>query len=96
MVERDLAGQRRPRRIPRHQWRAAPFTAELSGSWDGRTLVLVEALAFEDGERDRKTWRLERVGLGRYRGTREDVVGESMSQDGDVFRLSDNLRLPSE
>ncbi len=73
------------------------FTAYLDGQWDGRTFTLVEDFVYDDGERDRKTWRLERVAEGRYVGTREDVVGEAIgTQDGQVFRLEYDVRLPSE
>lgn len=73
------------------------FTARLNGAWDGRTLTLVEDFEFDDGERDRKTWRLERVGPGRYVGTREDVIGQAIGyQDGPVFRLEYDLLVPSE
>lgn len=98
VVERDLAGPS----VARGEFRAITgtrrgFTAQLNGSWDGRTLVLVEDFVFDDGERDRKTWRLERTGPGQYRGTREDVVGEAVGfQDGPVFRLEYDMRLPSE
>lgn len=98
VLERDLAGQR----TARGEFRAItgvrrPFTAQLNGTWDGQTLVLVEDFAFDDGERDRKTWRLTRVGPGRYTGTREDVVGEAVGfQDGDVFRLEYDVILPTE
>lgn len=47
------------------------------GTWDGRTLTLVEDFFFADGERDRKTWRFTRVGDGVYEGTREDVIGKA-------------------
>lgn len=98
VLERDLAGQS----TARGEFRAVtgvrrPFTAQLNGTWDGQTLVLVEDFAFDDGERDRKTWRLTRVGPGRYTGTREDVVGEAVGfQDGDVFRLEYDVILPTE
>lgn len=97
IIERDLAGAS----VARGEFRAIngvrrPFTAQLNGTWDGRTLTLVEDFVFDDGERDRKTWRLERVGPGQYRGAREDVVGEAVGfQDGAVFRLEYNMRLPS-
>jgi hypothetical protein len=72
------------------------FTAHLAGAWDGRTLTLAEDFAYDDGERDHKTWRLERVGPGRYVGTREDVVGQAHGyQDGAVFRLEYDVVLPS-
>jgi len=98
IVERDLAGAT----VARGEFRTITgvrrgFTARLNGTWDGRTLVLVEDFEFDDGERDRKTCRLERIGEGRYRGTREDVIGEAEGfQDGAVFRLEYNIRLPTE
>lgn len=51
------------------------FKVDLTGRWDGRTLVLREDFVFSDGEKDRKTWRFTKTGPGRYTGTREDVIG---------------------
>lgn len=98
VLERDLVG----RSIARGEFRAITgtrrgFTAELNGAWDGETLTLVEDFAYDDGERDRKTWRLRRTAPGRFVGTREDVVGEAIGfQDGAVFRLEYDVILPSE
>ncbi len=98
LAERDLAGAS----VARGEFRAITgvrrgFTAHLNGSWDGATLTLVEDFEFDDGERDRKTWRLARIAPGRYVGTREDVVGEAVGyQDGRAFRLEYNIVLPSE
>jgi hypothetical protein len=96
VIERDLVG----RSTARGEFRAITglrrsFVAELQGSWDGETLTLVEDFTFADGERDRKTWRLRRVGEGRYVGVREDVVGEARGfQDGGAFRLEYDVVLP--
>lgn len=98
VVERDLVGAS----VARGEFRAITgtrraFTAQLNGTWDGATLTLVEDFAYDDGERDRKTWRLQRVGPGRFTGTREDVVGEAVGFiDGSVFRLEYDVILPSE
>ncbi len=98
VLEEDLVG----RTVARGEFRAINgtrrgFTATLNGSWDGRTMTLVEDFVYDDGERDRKTWVLERVSPGRYVGTREDVVGQAVGfQDGAAFRLEYNVRLPSE
>jgi len=98
VLEEDLLG----RTIARGQFRAINgtvrgFTATLNGTFDGRTMTLVEDFVYDDGERDRKTWVLDRVSPGRYVGTREDVVGEAVGfQDGNAFRLEYNVRLPSE
>lgn len=98
LIERDLAGEH----IARGEFRTITgvkrgFTARLNGSWDGNRLTLVEDFEFDDGERDRKTWQLERTGPGTYSGTREDVVGTAKGfQDGNVFRLEYDIVLPSE
>jgi hypothetical protein len=97
VIERDLTGAS----VARGEFRAINgtrrgFTAHLNGAFDGTTLTLVEDFVFDDGETDRKTWRLTRTGPGQYTGTREDVIGEAVGfQDGAVFRLEYDLRLPS-
>jgi hypothetical protein len=96
VIERSLAG----RSIARGEFRAItgvrrPFTANLTGTWDGKTFVLEEDFAFDNGEKDHKTWRLRRIAEGVYSGTREDVVGAAVGrQDGRAFRLEYNIRLP--
>ncbi len=54
------------------------FTVDLSGKWNGKTLTLVEDFIFSDGERDCKTWRFRKIAPNQYRGTREDVVGDTL------------------
>jgi Protein of unknown function (DUF3833) len=54
------------------------FTVDLRGKWNGKTLTLVENFAYDNGERDRKTWRFEKLAKGKYRGTREDVIGQTL------------------
>ncbi|MEM7430212.1 MAG: DUF3833 family protein [Pseudomonadota bacterium] len=53
------------------------FDVDLIGRWDGQTLTLREDFRFDDGRKDRKTWRFTRTGPGTYTGTREDVVGQA-------------------
>jgi hypothetical protein len=96
-LERDLAGAT----IARGEFSTITgvnrsFTATLTGTQSGDVFTLDEVFTFEDGERDRKTWRLTRLSNGEYSGTREDVVGTARGfQDGNVFRLEYNMRLPS-
>lgn len=54
------------------------FTVDLTGRWNGRVLTLVEDFRFSDGEKDRKVWRFEKLASGLYRGTREDVRGDTL------------------
>lgn len=64
------------------------FDVTIDGSWDGKTLTLVEDFAFADGERDRKTWKFERQSPGTYVGRREDVVGTArVWTEGKAVRL---------
>jgi hypothetical protein len=53
------------------------FTVNLIPKWDGKTFTLVEDFVFDDGERDRKTWRFVKTSENTYQGTREDVIGET-------------------
>ena len=98
ILERDLAGKT----VGRGAFKAItgadrPFTAYLDGTWDGRTLTLVEDFDFDDGEQDRKTWRLTKQDDGTFTGTREDVVGEAIGfYDGEGFRLEYFIRLGGE
>ena len=70
------------------------FSVVIDGAWDGSTLTLVEDFAYADGEKDRKTWRLVRTGIGRFSGTREDVVGtaRAWTEEGAV-RLTYDVKI---
>lgn len=73
------------------------FTVDLDGRWNGRTLTLVEDFVYEDGERDRKTWRFTKTSDTTYVGTREDVVGQTeVTVEGDTARFSYQVYLAPE
>jgi hypothetical protein len=98
VIERDLAGAH----VARGEFKSITgvhrtFTAQLTGTWDGETFILVEDFVYDDGETDQKTWKLERIAPGEYSGTREDVVGTARGyQDGRAFRLEYDIVLPSD
>ena len=98
VLERDLLGET----TARGEFRAITgtqrgFTARLNGRLNGNTFTLVEDFAYDDGERDRKTWVLTRQANGEWSGVREEVIGTARGfQDGNVFRLEYDVRLPSE
>lgn len=54
------------------------FDVDLTGEWDGRILRLREDFTFSDGKKDTKTWVFTKVNESQYRGTREDVIGETL------------------
>ncbi len=96
VIERDLAGKTVGRgRFKSITGADRAFTAYLDGAFDGETLILVEDFEYDDGEKDKKTWRLTRRPDGEWTGTREDVVGEARGyQDGAAFRLEYRVDIP--
>ena len=51
------------------------FTVDLKTTWNGKTLTLIEDFTYNNGEKDRKTWRFTKIDENTYTGTREDVIG---------------------
>lgn len=91
VLERDFVGRSYARGVFENRLTGAkrPFDVTLDGHWNGRVLTLVERFAFDDGERDVKTWTFARTALGRYVGRREDVVGTAdVYDDRGAVRLS--------
>ncbi len=52
-------------------------TARFHGVWNGKVLTLTEDIAYSDGERAHKVWRLTKTGPGTYIGQRDDLIGEA-------------------
>jgi Protein of unknown function (DUF3833) len=72
------------------------FTVDLKTTWDGKTLTLVEDFKYNDGEKDRKTWRFTKTGPNTYVGTREDVIGTTtLTVNGKRATFSYNVYLDS-
>ena len=64
------------------------FTVKTNGRWDGTNLVLVEDIAYDDGPKERKTWKITKLAPGKYVGIRDDVVGTAdIRQEGDTITL---------
>jgi hypothetical protein len=51
------------------------FTVEINGRVEGDTLILDEDFTYSDGEKQRRIWRLKKIGDGRYEGRANDVNG---------------------
>lgn len=51
------------------------FVVDITGTWDGETIVLDEHFTYSDGELDRRVWRIRKIDEHRYEGTADDVVG---------------------
>ena len=70
------------------------FCVVTRGTMRGSTLTLVEDFFYNDGEKERKTWRFTKVSPGRYAGTREDVVGQAaVWEENNRLRLSYDIKL---
>lgn len=51
------------------------FEADLSGSWQGNEGILDEDFYYDDGEIQKRLWRLTKHPDGHYTGTASDVIG---------------------
>ena len=98
MLERDFRGRSYAKGVftNRVTGSARPFKVVLNGTWTGKSLTLREDFAYDDGEKDVKTWVFTRTGPSSWTGTREDVVGVAdISVVGGVVRLGYDIDLPT-
>ncbi len=56
------------------------FNAEIKGSFDGSVITLDEDFIFDDGEKQKRIWKITKQPDGRYIGTAGDVVGDAVGQ----------------
>lgn len=71
------------------------FVVDITGTWDGETLVLEEDFAYADGDTERRVWTLEKTGPNTWRGTAGDVVGEATGEiAGNAFNWRYVMDLP--
>ncbi|NNG05259.1 MAG: DUF3833 domain-containing protein [Inquilinus sp.] len=54
------------------------FVVDITGTWDGETLTLVEDFVYDDGELDQRIWHIRKLDEHRYEGTADDVVGTAV------------------
>ncbi len=54
------------------------FSVDLQGTWQDDKGKLEEWFVYDDGEKQTRTWYLENLGDGNYKGTANDVVGTAM------------------
>ena len=71
------------------------FSADIQASWTDGIGTLDEDFTFANGDKDRRVWRLEPQGQGRYRATAGDVVGNGEARvAGNAMFLDYVLRVP--
>lgn len=71
------------------------FDVEITGTWDGKTLTLVEDFTYDDGEVDQRIWTLKKTGEDTWTGTAPGVIGQATGQEnGDTFNWTYRIDLP--
>lgn len=51
------------------------FRIEADGVWDAGTLTLTEDFTYDDGETERRVWRIRKTGENGYEGVADDLIG---------------------
>jgi Protein of unknown function (DUF3833) len=71
------------------------FNVVLTGTWQGDDGVLDEDFSYSDGSKQRRIWRLKKLGQGKYSGRADDVVGVANGEQlGNAFNWTYTLALP--
>lgn len=71
------------------------FDFDMVGRWDGNNGVLDEEFVYYDGDKQSRSWRIEDLGGGKYRGEADDVIGEAqIDQSGSALNLRYELVVP--
>ncbi|HBH61963.1 MAG TPA: DUF3833 domain-containing protein [Nitrospiraceae bacterium] len=71
------------------------FNADIKGSWNGEVITLDEDFIFDDGEKQKRVWKIMKQPDGTYRGTAGDVVGEAIGKiSGNSMFLKYVLAVP--
>ncbi len=71
------------------------FSAILNGKWDGKQLILDETFNWDDGEIQKRQWKINKIDEHNYEGTAGDVVGKAKGFSyGPAFKFEYVLLVP--
>jgi hypothetical protein len=71
------------------------FEVQIEGTWDGRTLKLVEDFVYDDGETEQRIWTLRKTGKESWSGSAPGVLGSASGvEQGDTFNWTYRIDLP--
>jgi len=56
------------------------FTVDMVGHWDGNLLVLDETFSYDDGETEKREWKIRKLDAHTYEGKAADVVGSAVGK----------------
>ena len=71
------------------------FSAILNGKWNGKELILDEKFNWDDGEVQKRQWKINKIDEHNYEGTAGDVVGKAKGFSyGPAFKFEYVLLVP--
>ncbi|NBX61595.1 MAG: DUF3833 domain-containing protein [Betaproteobacteria bacterium] len=71
------------------------FTVVMQCQWNGEQGVLDEDFVYSDGSKQKRIWKLQHLGGGRYSGQADDVIGTAEGETrGNAFNWRYTLALP--
>ncbi|MCE8006643.1 DUF3833 domain-containing protein [Aestuariivita sp.] len=71
------------------------FEVDITGTWDGQRLTLVEDFVYEDASTERRVWTLTKTGPDSWTGTAPGVIGTARGKErGDTFNWHYTIDLP--
>jgi hypothetical protein len=70
------------------------FVVDISGRWDGTTLILDEDFRYSDGGTENRLWTITKTGPNDYVGETTEAVGAAIGKTaGNAFRWEYNFNL---
>ncbi len=71
------------------------FKADMFGKFENGILNLEEDFYWTDGEKQKRTWKIEKIDENNYKGSAPDVVGSARGfQYGSAFKFEYDLLIP--
>jgi len=70
------------------------FKVDIDGTWDGRFLILKENFIYDDGSKEYREWKLEKIGSNKYQGFADGVIGLASGEtSGNAFNWKYDFNL---
>ena len=71
------------------------FKADMFGKFENSILTLEEDFYWTDGEKQKRTWKIQKIDENNYNGSAPDVVGNAKGfQYGSAFKFEYDLLIP--
>jgi hypothetical protein len=71
------------------------FEVDITGTFDGNLLTLVEDFSYADGSKEQRIWKLTKTGPNTWSGTADGVIGDALGETrGDTFNWGYKIDLP--